>query len=126
MNAKVVLIYDKNIMELDVLNMTTSIYEALLITTTASDWSYRAWTFFEAFRARRTLHLLCHKNAVVSLNQVIKSVSQNGSLEIGVLCLAMPHFLSPFDIAYWHKISQGGQGRIFKQVTYLSRQAVIF
>lgn len=97
MNAKVMLVCDRDIMEMDISNMTTAIYETLLITAIVSDWNTRAWTFFEAFRARRTIHLLCRNNAVVSLKQVIESVHSKGALDIANLLLAMPHFLSPLD-----------------------------
>ena len=97
MNAKVMLICDRDIMDLDVSNMTTSVCETLLVTAVISDWNTRAWTFFEAFRARRTNHFLCKENAVVSLKQVIQTVYQRGVLDIGILFLAMPHFLQPFD-----------------------------
>lgn len=97
MNAKVMLVCDRDIMKLDVSNITTLVCETLLVTTVVSDWNCRAWTFFEAFRARRTIHLLCQNNAVVSLKQVIEHVYQNGMLEFGILLLAMPHFLPAFD-----------------------------
>lgn len=97
MNAKVMLVCDRDIMELDVSNMTTSVCETLLVTAVVSDWNTRAWTFFEAFRARRTIHLLCKNNAVVSLKQVIQTVYRKGLMSIGILLLAMPHFLQPLD-----------------------------
>lgn len=97
MNAKVMPVCDRDIMKLDGSNMTTSVCETLLATTVISDWNCRAWTFFEAFRAPRTIHLLCQNNAVVSLKQVVKIFYQNGMLEFGILVLAMPHSLPPFD-----------------------------
>lgn len=97
MNAKIMLVCDRDIMKLDVSNMNTSVCETLLATTVVSDWNCRAWTFLEAFRARRTIHLLCQNNAVVSLKQVIEDVHRNGILEFEILFLAMPHFLPSFD-----------------------------
>ena len=105
-------------MKLDVSNITTSICEILLITIVVSDWNCRAWTFFEAFRARRTIHLLCQNNAVVSLKQVIKNVCQNGLLEFGALCLAMPHFLPPLDDSILAQDKSGGSRQEF-QAGYL-------
>ena len=58
-------------MEVDVSSMTTLVYEKLLAIVLVSDWNTRAWTFLEAFRARRNLHLLCKHDATVSLQQVI-------------------------------------------------------
>ena len=91
------LMCDKDIMELDISNMTTAICETLLVTAIVCDWNVRAWTFFEAFRARRTIHLLCKNNAVVPLKRVIETIHHKGALEIGILLLAMPHFLPPLD-----------------------------
>lgn len=97
MNAKVMLMCDKDIIELNISNMTTAICETLLVTAIVCDWNVRAWTFFEAFRARRTIHLLCKNNAVVPLKRVIETIHHKGALEIGILLLAMPHFLPPLD-----------------------------
>ena len=95
--AKVMLVCDKDIMQIDVSEMTTSVCETVLVTAIVSDWNTRAWTFFEAFRARRTIHLLCKNNVVVSLKQIIQKIHSQGTLDIGVLLLAVPHFLPPAD-----------------------------
>ena len=84
-------------MEIDISNMIPSVCEVLLVTAIASDWNVRAWTFLEAFRARRTLHLLCRNNAVTPLKEVIEVVHSKGALDIGNLLLAMPHFLPSLD-----------------------------
>lgn len=118
MNAKVMLVCDKDLMKLDVSNMTTSVCETLLVTIAVSDWNCRAWTFLEAFRARRTIHLLCRNNAVVSLKQVIETVHRNGMLEFGILCLAMPHFLPSFDDSIMAEDKSGGSRQEY-QAGYL-------
>ena len=97
MNAKVMLVCDKDIMNIDISDMTTAVCETLLCAAIVCDWNVRAWTFFEAFRARRTIHLLCRNNAVVPLKQVIEVVHREGALDIALLLLAMPHFLPPID-----------------------------
>ena len=84
-------------MEIDISNMTPSVCEVLLVTAIASDWNVRAWTFLEAFRARRSLHLLCRNNAVTSLKQIIEVVDHKGALDIGNLVPSMPHFLPSID-----------------------------
>lgn len=84
-------------MQIDISNKTTAVYETLLVNAIICDWNIRAWTFFEAFRARRTIHLLCKNNAVVSLKEIIQFVHHKGALDIGILLLAMPHFLPPLD-----------------------------
>ena len=97
MNAKIMLVCDKDIMELDPSDLTNSICETILITTIISDWNTRAWTFFEAFRARRNIHLLCKNNTVVSLKEVIRYVYREGALDIAILLLTAPHFLPSID-----------------------------
>lgn len=109
MNAKVMLVCDRDIMKLHVSKMITSLCETLLVTTVVSDWNCRAWTCLEAFRARKTIHLLCQNNAVVSLEQVIKNVFLNGFLEFGILCIAMLHFLPSFDDSEMAKVSSGSR-----------------
>ena len=91
------LVCDRDLMQIRISNMTIITCEKLLVTAIASDWNVRAWTFFEAFRARGTLHLLCKNNAVVPLRQVIDTVHRKGALEIGNLLLASPHFLPPLN-----------------------------
>ena len=91
------LVCDRDIMKIDVSNLTILTCETLLVTAIVSDWNTRAWTFFEAFRARRTIHLLCKNNAIVPLRQVIQRIHHEGALDIAALTLVAPHFLPPFD-----------------------------
>lgn len=91
------LVCDRDIMALDFSHSTTEACETVLVTALVSDWNVRAWTFFEAFRARRTLHLLSKNNVVVPLKQIIDVIHRNRALEIGNLVLVMPHFLPPLD-----------------------------
>ena len=119
MNAKVMLVCDMDIMEIDVSNMTTLVCETILIATIVSDWNTRAWTFFEAFRARRNIHLLCKNNSVVSLQRVIQAINRRGMLDIGILLLAAPHFLPPLDDHILASPKTRGQKRIEFQAGYL-------
>ena len=104
-------------MKIDATNMTTSICETLFVTALVSDWNTRAWTFFEAFRGRRNIHLLCKNNAVVPLRQVIQTIYRSGLLDIEILLLAMPHFLQPFDDS--ELASPKSQSRQLYQAGYL-------
>ena len=110
MNAKVMLVCDKDIMEIDISSMTTKVCETLLVTAVVCDWNVRAWTFFEAFRARRTIHLLCRNNDIVPLKKVIEVVHREGALDIAILFPAMPHFLPPADDREWANFSTEGRG----------------
>ena len=89
--AKIMLVCDKDIMQLDCSRLTISICEILLVTVIVSDWNTRAWTCFEAFRARQNIHFLCKDNVIVSLKKIVQHIYHEGALEIGVLILAAPH-----------------------------------
>lgn len=93
MNAKIVLICDRDIMKLDVSKLDTLMCETLLVTTLVSDWNTRAWTFLEAFRGRKNIHILCGNNAVLPTKDIIQKVHDEGSLDISILFLAAPHLL---------------------------------
>lgn len=103
------LVCDKDIMDIDISDMTSVVCETLLVTAIVCDWNVRAWTFFEAFRARRTIHLLCRNNAVVPLKQVIEVVHRKGALDIAILLLAMPHFLPPLDDHVLARVTSEGR-----------------
>ena len=96
-HAKVMLVCDQDIMQIDISKLTHSICETLLVTTLVSDWNTRAWTFFEAFRARQNIHLLCKNNAVVSLKEVLQTVCTSGALDIAILALAIGHAIPTFN-----------------------------
>ena len=119
MNAKLMLVCDKDIMKLDASNLNTSTCETLLITIAVSDWNCRTWTFLEAFRARRNIHLLCQNNVVVLLRDLIEIVYQYGMLELNMVFLAMPHFLPPFDGSILAK-NKSGVGRPTWQAGHLN------
>lgn len=91
--SKVTLVCDRDIMDIDITNLTIEIRESLLVTAMVCDWNLRAWTFLEAFRGRDSIHLLCKNNMVVSLRETVDIVRCHGSIDIALLLLAVPHML---------------------------------
>lgn len=91
--SKVTLVCDKDLMAIDASHITTEVCELILATVVVCDWNIRAWTFLEAFRGRSNVHILC-KNNVVSLKETIKSVCEEGAVDIALLLLSAPHLLA--------------------------------
>lgn len=91
--SKVTLVCDRDLMGIDVTEMTTDVRERLFVTLIVSDWNLRSWTLLEAFRGRDAIYLLCKDNAVVSLKEAAEVFLRDGSLDIGLLLLTAPHLL---------------------------------
>lgn len=91
--SRVTLVCDKDLMEIDVRDLTLELRESILAVILVCDWNIRAWTFLEAFRGRRAIHLLCKENSIVSLKETIEVVYRQGSIDLAVLLLAVPHLL---------------------------------
>ena len=91
--SKVTLVCDKDVMEIDITNLTIKVQESLLATLIVSDWNLRAWTFLEAFRGRESIFLLCKNNVVVSLREIVDAVHSEGSIDISILLLNTPKLL---------------------------------
>lgn len=93
MQSKVTLVCDRDLMEIDVTDLSIYIRERLLVTAIVCDWNIRAWTFLEAFRGRDSIYLVCKDNAVVSLKETVEFVHHYGSVDMGFLLLTVPHLL---------------------------------
>lgn len=91
--SKVTLVCDRDLMEIDVDDLTLELRESILTVVLVCDWNVRAWTFLEAFRGRHAIHLLCKENAIVSLKETIEIVHRQGSIDLALLFLAVPHLL---------------------------------
>ena len=93
-HSKVTLVCDRDLMEINIAgNISVELRELILVTVLTCDWSIRAWTFLEAFRARQSIHLLCKNNRTISLKETVEIVHREGSLDIGALLLTVPHLL---------------------------------
>ncbi|MCJ1425988.1 hypothetical protein MMC29_003889 [Sticta canariensis] len=110
MQSKVTLVCDRDLMEIDVTDLSIHIRERLLVTAIVCDWNIRAWTFLEAFRGRDSIYLLCKDNAVVSLKETVEFVHRYGSVDIGFLLLTVPHLLPSMVKSDYYDLSKTAPG----------------
>ena len=90
--SKATLICDRDLMEIEFEeNISVELRELILITTIICDWNVRAWTFLEAFRGRESIYLLCKGNKTISLKETVEIVHHEGSLDVAILLLTVPH-----------------------------------
>ena len=93
--SKATLVCDKDLMDIDASDPSVEVHELILATVMVCDWNVRAWTFLEAFRGRESIHILCRDNVIIPLRKTVEIVYGQGSIEIALLLLSVPHLLSP-------------------------------
>ena len=96
-NSKITLICDRDLMDIDVRNLDITVQECLLAALLVCDWNVRAWTLLEALRGRKSLHLLCKEDRVVSLTDIARAICQEGCLEFAGLILSAQHLMPAHD-----------------------------
>lgn len=92
-NSKVTLVCDKDLMEVDVAALTIELRESVLSILLVCDWNVRAWTLLEAMRGRNNIHLLCKGNQVICFKELLRSVHQQGRIDIITLFLTSQHLI---------------------------------
>jgi hypothetical protein len=91
--SKMTLICDKNLMNIDIHNLTLELRETILTTLAVSDWNLRAWTMLEAFQGRHNIWLLCKDNRTVSFRETLEIVHRYGTVDIAILFATSGHLL---------------------------------
>lgn len=91
--SKVVLVLDRDLMDIDVSNLTVELLEALVATFLVCDWNVRAWTMLEAMKGSHNLQLLCKNEETISLRQCFMTMHQKGRLDLAALVLACQHLM---------------------------------
>lgn len=89
--SKVTLVCDKDLMGIDISNLTLEVEEMILATVLVCDWNLRAWTFLESVRGRHNIHLLCKDNRVIPFLRVVRDVFDRGSIDLAILSFTVPH-----------------------------------
>ncbi len=89
--SKVTLVCDRDIMTIDISNLTIRLRESLLATVLVCDWNIRAWTLLEAMRGRHNIHLLCKRNEVICVQETLKAVHEEGRIDLAILFLTTQH-----------------------------------
>lgn len=91
--SMVTLVCDRDIMDIDIGNLTLDLKESILATVLVCDWNIRAWTLLEAMRGRQNIHLLCKENEVLCLKDTLQDVNENGRIDLAILFLTTQHLL---------------------------------
>ena len=89
--SKVTLVCDKDLMGIDISNLTLEIEETILATILVCDWNLRAWTFLESVRGRQNIHLLCKDDRVIPFLRVVRDIFDHGSIDLAILSFTIPH-----------------------------------
>ncbi|RDW57268.1 hypothetical protein BP5796_12718 [Coleophoma crateriformis] len=92
-DSKVTLVCDKDLMAIDISNLTRELLESILATFFVCDWNVRAWTLLEAMKGSHAIHILCKSNRVISLREALARTHQSGSVDIAILCLTAQHLI---------------------------------
>ena len=91
--SKVTLVCDRDIMGIEISDLTMDLQESVLATLLVCDWNLRAWTLLEAMRGRQNIHLLCEGNQVLSVKNTLKNVHEYGRIDLVILLLTCQHLL---------------------------------
>lgn len=92
-NSKVTLMCDQDLMKIDITAITMEIREAILAVLLVCDWNVRAWTLLESMRGRNNIHLLCKRNQVICFQELLRTVHQEGRVDIATLFLTSQHLI---------------------------------
>lgn len=91
--SRAVLVCDKDLMQVDVSNLTMPLREALMIAVLLCDWNVRAWTILEGFKGREKIHLLCKDDRTVNFKEMLQEVCREGRVDTVVFANLLPHIL---------------------------------
>lgn len=92
-SSGVILILDKDIMNIDISKSSIQLYESLFATFLVCDWNVRAWTILEASKGRHALHLLCKNEQILSLRELFTTIHSAGRIDLATLFLVTPLIL---------------------------------
>ena len=91
--SKLTLICDRDLMDIDIENLTIDLQESILATLLVCDWNVRAWTLLEAMRARHNVHLLFRNNKVLPAKTLLENLCREGSIDLVILSLTSQHLI---------------------------------
>jgi hypothetical protein len=105
-DSKVTLVCDKDLMGINISNLTRELLESVLATFFVCDWNVRAWTLLEAMKGSHAIHLLCRFDKIISLREILLEIHQSASVDIGILCLAAQHLIPSSTEAFRRRSSR--------------------
>ncbi|CZR67616.1 uncharacterized protein PAC_17515 [Phialocephala subalpina] len=91
--SRVTLVCDRDLMDIDVSNLSPELQECILAALLVCDWNVRAWTLLEAMRGRRNIHLLFKNNAILPCKFLLSTVLHEGSIDLAILFLTAQHLI---------------------------------
>ncbi|KIW79746.1 hypothetical protein Z517_06360 [Fonsecaea pedrosoi CBS 271.37] len=91
--SSITLVWDRDLMSIDISRPSMEIQEAILCTLLVCDWTLRSWTLLESMRARHNIHLLCKDNKTVALRDCLLNVHHAGAIDIATLLLTSQQLL---------------------------------
>lgn len=91
--SRMTLIWDRDIMSIDIGDGSIETMEALISTVLVCDWNIRSWTLLESMRSRHNVHLLCKYNKTISLKECLSKVHAKGAIDIANLFLTNQQLL---------------------------------
>ncbi|OAP61481.1 hypothetical protein AYL99_03684 [Fonsecaea erecta] len=91
--SSITLVWDRDLMSIDVSGPSIETQEAILCTLLVCDWALRSWTLLESMRARHNIHLLCKDNKTIALRDCLLNVHHAGAIDIATLLLTSQQLL---------------------------------
>lgn len=94
--SKVTLICDRDIMDIDIRELSVEKLESVLATLLVCDWNLRAWTLLEGMRGRAHLHLLCKYNNTIPVIEVLQTVYRRGRSDLSFMAMSSQHLIPSY------------------------------
>ncbi|GME38312.1 uncharacterized protein K452DRAFT_313875 [Neofusicoccum parvum] len=80
-------------MTIDVRNPTIALQESIVASLLVCDWNVRAWTLLEAVKGDKNMHLLCKDNRVLRLADILRTIHEEGSVDLINTYLSAHHLI---------------------------------
>ncbi|CZR69338.1 uncharacterized protein PAC_19238 [Phialocephala subalpina] len=92
-NSKLTLVCDRDLMSIEISEISLELQESILAVILLCDWNVRAWTLLEALRGRKNVQILCADDETMSLREMLYTVQKEGSIDLAILYLTSQHLL---------------------------------
>lgn len=92
-DSRCAVVIDKDLMTLNVAELTTELQESIVAAVLLSDWNMRGWTLLEALRGRKQVGILCQNNQILRFRDVLRHVCDHGRIDLAIFASLLPHLL---------------------------------
>jgi hypothetical protein len=93
--SKLTIACDRDLMEIDISELSIEMYEQLPAAILLCDWNVRAWKLLEGMRGRKNLHFLCKDDRFVAFHEIAEQVYRHGRLDLSALLSEIQHLIRP-------------------------------